>query len=59
MAGLPKDPVLLFSVLNMKLRDYYGSLDELCEDLDEDRQRLLDAMAAAGFRYDPERNAFV
>ena len=59
MAGLPKDPMILFSVLNMKLRDFYGSLDALCEDLDEDEQQLLDAMAAAGFRYDPQRNAFV
>ena len=59
MAGLPKDPFILFSVLNMKLRDFYGSLDALCEDMDEDKQLLLDTMAAAGFRYDADRNAFV
>lgn len=59
MAGLPKDPMILFSVLNMKLRDFYGSLDALCEDMDEDKQQLLDTMAAAGFRYDADRNAFV
>ena len=59
MAGLPKDPMILFSVLNMKLRDFYPSLDALCDDLDEDEQALLDAMAAAGFRYDPGRNQFV
>ena len=59
MAGLPKDPVILFSVLNMKLRDFYPSLDALCEDLDEDKQQLIDTMAAAGFRYDAARNAFV
>lgn len=59
MAGLPKDPMILYSVLNMKLRDYYPSLDALCEDMDEDKQQILDAMRSAGFRYDPERNAFV
>ncbi|MDO4866759.1 MAG: DUF4250 domain-containing protein [Clostridia bacterium] len=59
MAGLPKDPIILFSVLNMKLRDFYGSLDALCDDMDEDKQQLLDTMAAAGFRYDADRNAFV
>ena len=59
MAGLPKDPAILFSLLNMKLRDFYPSLDALCEDMDEDKQGILEAMAAAGFRYDPERNAFV
>lgn len=59
MPGLPKDPMILFSVLNTKLRDFYPSLDRLCDDLDEDRQAILDAMAGAGFRYDPERNQFV
>ena len=37
MAGLPRDPMILFSVLNMKLRDFYPSLDALCEDMDEDK----------------------
>ena len=59
VSNLPRDPMILYSVLNMKLRDFYGSLDALCDDLDEDKQALLDAMAKAGFRYDPERNAFV
>lgn len=59
MAGLPKDPMILLSVLNMKLRDFYPSLDALCDDLDEDKQQILAVMAAAGFRYDAARNAFV
>ena len=59
MAGLPKDPMILYSVINMKLRDFYPSLDALCDDLDEDRQAIIDALAKVGFRYDPERNAFV
>ena len=28
---LPKDPMLLLSVINTKLRDYYSNLDLLCE----------------------------
>ena len=59
MAGLPKDPMILYSVLNMKLRDFYPSLDALCDDMDEDKQQIIDAMAAAGFHYDAARNAFV
>ena len=59
MAGLPRDPMILYSVLNTKLRDFYPSLDALCEDLDEDKTELLEAMAAVGFRYDASRNAFV
>ena len=30
---LPNDPMMLFSLINMKLRDFYPSLDSLCNDL--------------------------
>ena len=56
---LPEDPYILLSVLNMKLRDFYPSLDALCEDFGVDRTALERRMANAGFAYDPERNAFV
>ena len=59
MAALPLDPIMLLSVINMKLRDRYASLDQLCEDLEEDREQLLSTLEAAGYRYDPELNAFV
>ena len=32
-AGLPRDPVMLLSVVNTELRDYYSTLDVLCEDM--------------------------
>lgn len=57
--ALPNDPYILFSMLNMKLRDQYPSLDALCDDMDEDKEALVEKMRKAGFRYDPERNAFV
>lgn len=56
---MPNDPIILFSVLNTKLLDFYPSLDALCDDLEEDKQGLLDEMARVGFRYDAEKNAFV
>lgn len=56
---MPKDPNMLLSVVNMKLRDFYGSLDALCEEMDADRQELTEKLAAAGYRYDEERNQFV
>ena len=40
MQDLPKDPVMLLSAINLKLRDYYKSLDELCEDLNISRDEL-------------------
>ncbi len=56
---LPSDPVMCMSVVNTKLRDLYGSLEALCEDLDEDQKTLEEKLSAAGFSYDRERNQFV
>ena len=55
---LPKDPYILLSYVNMKLRDRYPSLDEFCEEEGEDRDALVAALAAVGFAYDPETNSF-
>ena len=56
---LPADPIMCMSVVNTKLRDLYGSLDDLCEDLEEDRETLEKRLRAAGFTYDPDQNQFV
>ena len=58
MAEYPKDPAMLMSWANMKLRDYYGSLDELCDDLEIDRNELESKLNAAGFEYNKELNKF-
>lgn len=58
MDEMPKDPFMLFSWVNMKLRDYYSSLDLLCEDLDIDRSELENRLHAAGFDYLPDVNQF-
>ena len=55
---LPKDPVILLSFLNMKLRDQYKSLMDLCDDLDEDEAEILKIMRDAGYTYDREKNQF-
>ena len=57
--GLPKDPVMMLSVVNTKLRDFYDSLDVMCRELDADRQEIEDRLESAGFRYDAERNQFL
>lgn len=56
---LPKDPVMLLSFVNMKLRDFYDSLDKFCEDLDADRQEIVDKLEGIGYRYDAEKNTFL
>ncbi|MGN0707966.1 MAG: DUF4250 domain-containing protein [Faecalibacterium sp.] len=57
--SLPKDPVMLLSVVNLKLRDHYSSLDVLCDDLEEDKTALCTALSAIGYTYDEKRNQFV
>ena len=55
---LPQDPIMLLSFINMKLRDYYPSLDALCDDLDIDRSELEQKLNTAGFEYNPKANKF-
>lgn len=55
---LPEDPFMLLSFINMKLRDNYNSLDELCEDMNIDREDLEKKLASAGFEYNPTQNKF-
>lgn len=55
---LPKDPMMLFSVINMKLRDHYSSLDELCDDLHIDKYEIISQLQSVGFEYSPEYNKF-
>ena len=57
--SLPKDPYILFSVVNTKLRDFYSGLDALCEDMGENREEIEQALNSVGFAYDAERNQFV
>ena len=56
---IPQDPVMLLSFINLKLRDFYGSLKQLCDDLDVKEQEITDKLAAIDYHYDEERNQFV
>ena len=58
MVELPNDPVMLMSVINLKLRDFYKNLDELCEDMNLNRQELCAKLEAAGFEYNEEQKKF-
>ena len=59
LAGLPGDPVILPGVVNTKLRDFYPSLEALCDDLEIDRDELSEKLDAIDYTYDAERNQFV
>ena len=50
--------MMLFSTINMYLRDHYQSLDELCADLDVERKELEKKLLQAGFEYSEKYNKF-
>ena len=56
---IPKDPVMRLSFVNLKLRDFYKSLEDLCEDLDISEQELTASLATIDYHYDKEKNQFV
>ena len=57
--NIPKDPVLLLSYVNLKLRDYYSDLNEMCKTLDIDSKALTQKLAAIDYTYDPATNQFI
>ena len=59
MADLPKDPAMLLSIVNMKLRDFYPSLDVLCDDLEIEKDAICVPLAGIGYEYDERQNQFV
>ena len=56
---LPEDAAMLLSFVNMKLRDEYSSLDEMCSDLEVDRDEIEKKLASIDYEYDSETNSFV
>ena len=56
---IPKDPAMLLSFMNMRLRDFGLDLDKLCDDLDVERSEIEAALARVDYHYDVERNQFV
>ena len=56
---LPTDNYMLLSFINMKLRDFYKSLDDLCEDLDESIDDIVTRLDSIGYIYDESLNKFI
>ena len=56
---LPNDEFVLLSVINTKLRDFYDSLESLCDDLDEDIDSIKSKLDKIGYIYDENLNIFI
>ena len=56
---IPNDPVMLLSYVNTQLRDYYSSLDALCEDKGIGKEELVEKTKSIEYVYEVDRNQFV
>lgn len=55
---IPKDPYILLSYINTKLRDEFHSLDDLCLSLNTDRMNLEATLTTIEYHYAKELNRF-
>lgn len=56
--NLPKDPVILLSVINTLLRDKYKSFDELCDDYNNKESEITSKLNLIGYSYNDKLNQF-
>lgn len=52
------DPNMLLSIMNMKLRDQYASLDILCYDLGIAKEGIVSRLDDIGYIYNEKENQF-
>ena len=57
--SLPKDPVMLLSVVNTRLRDVYPSLEELAKAGNVSPEEIKAALAKINYEYNETTNQFV
>lgn len=56
---LPKDPYILLSLINTKLRNDYKSLDDLCKGMNIISNQITDSLSDLGYIYDQCQNQFI
>lgn len=52
------DVNILVSIINLKLRDYYSNVDYLCDDMNLDKELLIQALSKGNYEYMPNINQF-
>lgn len=57
--NIPSNPMMLLSFINTKMRDEHMNLDELCYDLEIDRNDIEEKLKMISYSYDPELNRFI
>ena len=57
--SLPKDPVMLLSVVNTKLRDFYPNLLELAKAEGVTTEEIENKLKQINYVYDETQNKFI
>lgn len=57
--SLPKDPVMLLSVVNTQLRDLYPNLEELAKAHMLSEEDIKISLKKINYEYNEERNQFI
>ena len=53
---IPNDPMILLSFVNTKLRDFYPSLDKMCDDLGCSKEEIESKLSAIDYKYNAEHS---
>lgn len=56
--AVPTNPIILLSYVNTKLRDEYQSLDEMCDDMDLNKNEIVLKLSEIGYEYNSSINQF-
>lgn len=57
--SIPNDPVILLSYINTQLRDFYPSLDDLCDSLQLSKEELILKLNTIDYTYNESTNQFI
>ncbi len=56
--SIPKDPYMLLSFINTKLRDDFDSLDSFCDNYNVDKKEIEEKLQNVGYKYISSENQF-
>ncbi len=56
---MPTHPIMLLSFVNMKLRDEYVDLDDLCKAFDTHKELVIEKLQSVGYEYSESQRQFI
>lgn len=55
---MTNDPFVLLCYINTKLRDRYNNLDDLCDDLNLEKEEIIEKLKSINYEYNENLNQF-